>query len=578
MYSRRACDSCRRRKVKCDVTNPCSSCRISQLSCIYSHLARRRGPRVSKRAPESDISQGEQEEEGVAFSRTIIEEATLLCRQPLSRLRRYESGAVRGNSAGSPTVPLVAELSIGYSSNDIHTWLLTSVETVLALGDSAATTTILDVVQNCIDLFFQYMFPNTPIAHEGILRAAASIFLPENHPTLSGIDILPNSHANTSYAKSFTLTTALCAFVTSVMPESLLPNRNLLASPFLQSSKAMLRLYEDYDLEQPDSTSLTIRIWQSGALQNSTGRREGAWHIHSEASLLALRLRLYDETAVRHDSKAESRLLRMNFWLLYSADKAAAALESRLSVLSETLFEDNLTLLENYDDDEPLLDEAKNSVQGDLERRIAAGFHLKTQVWAAGARVIIEIKALLRLQKRLGWVAEKKDAEIMLISQANIYFSTLIHKLPAWLQRPEIIDNDDAAAATYQKTCFWVQKSNIMTVHHCLKLIILQKCIENDMLEVLGLTRQPLSWAMRKVEIVQDFINELQMVPFICYKVQGEAGVERIRHVASILLELVQNVENDTLRDRVRSQLEQILDFLARLDSKASDALSKGQQ
>lgn len=52
--------------------------------------------------------------------------------------------------------------------------------------------------------------------------------------------------------------------------------------------------------------------------------------------------------------------------------------------------------------------------------------------------------------------------------------------------------------------------------------------------------------------------------------------VERIRHVASILLELVQTVENNTLKDRVRSQLEKILDFLARLDSKASDAISKG--
>lgn len=467
----------------------------------------------------------EEEEEGVDFSRTIIEEATLLCRQPLSRLRRYESGAVPDNSTWSPTVSLVTELSIGYSSSDIHTWLLASVETVLALRDSAATTTIVDVVQNCIDLFFQYMFPSTPIAHEGKLRAAASIFLPENHPILSGIDTLPNNHANTSYARSFTLITALCAFVTSVMPESLLPNRNLLAGPFLQSSKAMLRLYEDYDLEQPDSTSLAIRIWQSGALQNSTGRRQGAWHVHSEASLLALRLRLYDETAVRNDSNVESRLLRMNFWLLYSADKAAAALESRLSILREALFEDNLTLLENCDDDEPLLDEAKNSVQGDLERRITAGFHLKTQVWAAGARVITEIKALLRRQKLLGWVEENRDAGILLISQANIHFSTLIHKLPAWLQLPETLDTDDAATATYQKTCFWVQKSNIMTAYHCLKLIILQKCIENDMLEVLGLTGQPLSWAMRKVEIVQDFINELQIVPFICYKVQGEAGV-----------------------------------------------------
>ncbi|KAH8753653.1 hypothetical protein F5882DRAFT_308644, partial [Hyaloscypha sp. PMI_1271] len=71
---------------------------------------------------------------------------------------------------------------------------------------------------------------------------------------------------------------------------------------------------------------------------------------------------LYNETTIRYNSKAESRLLYMNFWLLYLVDKVAAALESCLSILSKTLFKDNLTLLENYNDDEPLLDEAKNSV------------------------------------------------------------------------------------------------------------------------------------------------------------------------------------------------------------------------
>jgi len=418
----------------------------------------------------------------------------------------------------------IGDLSIGYSSSDIHTWLLSSVEYALTLGDSLTTTTMLDLVQNCIDLFFQYMFPSTPIAHEGMLRTAASMISPENHPSLSSVNILSGNHANISYAKSFTLITALCAFVTSVVPESLLLCRNLVTAPFLQSSRAMLRLYEDHDLEQPDSTSLTIRIWQSGALQNSSGRKEGAWHIHSEASLLALRLRLYDETAIRRESSVESKLLRMNFWLLYSADKAAAALESRLSVLNEALFESDLTLLENNHRDEPLLDEAKKSMQVDVERCIAKGFHLKTQVWAAGARVITGLKNLFRFQMRSDWIAENRNSEIMLISQANVDFITLIHKLPAWLQRPET-DNNGAAMTAYQKTCFWVQRSNIMTAYHCLKLIILQKCIENDMLEVLGLSRQPLSWAVRKAEIVQDFINELQIVPFICYKVQGEAGV-----------------------------------------------------
>lgn len=189
------------------------------------------------------------------------------------------------------------------------------------------------------------------------------------------------------------------------------------------------------------------------------------------------------------------------------------------------MFEDDLTLLEDCDDDESSFEEAKRSPQGDLERCITTGFHLKTRIWAAGASVITKTKALARCRKRPGWLPEDNHAGIMLITQAYIQFSTLIHKLPAWLQRPEMIDSEDAASSAYQKTCFWVQRSNNMTAYQCLRLVILQKCVENDILEILGMTGQPLSCAMRKVEIVQDFINELQTVPFVCYRVQGEAGV-----------------------------------------------------
>lgn len=54
--------------------------------------------------------------------------------------------------------------------------------------------------------------------------------------------------------------------------------------------------------------------------------------------------------------------------------------------------------------------------------------------------------------------------------------------------------------------------------------------------------------------------------------------VKRLRYTAGILLELVQNVANETLKDRVKSQFEQILDFLARLDPKTTNALRKYQQ
>jgi hypothetical protein len=63
--------------------------------------------------------------------------------------------------------------------------------------------------------------------------------------------------------------------MSSVMPESLLAYGKLADRLFLKASRDMLKLYEDFDLEYPDSTSLAIRSLQSSALQHNTGRKKG---------------------------------------------------------------------------------------------------------------------------------------------------------------------------------------------------------------------------------------------------------------------------------------------------------------
>jgi hypothetical protein len=421
---------------------------------------------------------------------------------------------------------LVNSLSLGYDANEIHSKLVARVEVVFFGGhtDSTATATF-ELVDNCINLFLQYMFPNTPVAHEPTLRGAASLFHPETCLRGPETNKPRKGQKQIVFAKDFALITALCAFVMSVMPTSLLPTGKKLAVPFLQASRAMFRLYEEHDLEHPDSTSLTIRIWHSSAIQNMTGRAGAAWHYHTEASVLALRLRLYDEQVVSRPSAVESRLLRANFWLLYLSDKSAAALENRASVLGEHLFEDDLTLLEQDGQHEPLLDTKNESAQGALEQRIVVGFHLKARIWTAAGNLISDIKSYTRRQKNLNSDKNRNDADVASMTEANLRFSALTYNLPSWLQNPDSIELADSKVAAYQRTCIWCLKSNIMTTYHCLRLVILQKCIDHDVLEIIGLSTQPLSWAMRKVDIVQDFLYELHIVPFSCYKVQGEAGV-----------------------------------------------------
>jgi hypothetical protein len=439
-------------------------------------------------------------------------------------LQAPEPATLPGQYAISHSM-LIDSLRLGYGADEIHSKLVARVECVVALDDTyPSTTAVFDLVDSCIKLFLQYIFPNTPIAHERTLRTGASLFfsprVPESIEPRDGQDQMP-------YAKAFTLVSALCAFVMSVMPDSLLPMGRDLAGPFYQASRAMFRLYEEHDLEHPDSTSLSIRIWHSSAIQNMTGRAGAAWHYHTEASILALRMRLYDEQAVRRASAVESRLLRANFWLLYQSDKAAVALENRPPVLGEHLFDDDLTLLEQGDQHEPLLDATKQSAQGALEQRIVFGYHLKALIWTAAGNLIAAIKSYSRRRKHLGSDKSHNDVDAAYrgMIEANLRFSALTYNLPPWLQEPESIEAADPGVAAYQRTSIWCLKSNIMTTYHCLRLVILQKCIDHDLLEIMGLSTQPLSWAMRKVDIVQGFLDELNIVPFLCYKVQGEAGV-----------------------------------------------------
>ena len=135
-----------------------------------------------------------------------------------------------------------------------------------------------------------------------------------------------------------------------------------------------------------------------------------------------------------------------------------------------------------------------------------------------------------------------------------------------------------------------------MSVFHCMKIVLLQKCIEHDIPEVVGLNNQPVSWVVQKLEIARDFLREVQIAPFICFKIQGEPAVsnkmlnqfslvysankllpfgqvERVRCVGSILLSIVNNAPTVELERRAQTQFTQLLDVLVRLDSKASDSL-----
>jgi hypothetical protein len=176
--------------------------------------------------------------------------------------------------------------------------------------------------------------------------------------------------------RSLTLLTALCADVAYVVPDSLLPDKHLIAPLFLRASRQTLRVYEDYDIEHPNSSSLSIRMLLSSAIQQATGKQEVAFHILNEAGLMAMQMRLYDESSLAGQEPMEENILRNAFWQLYVCDKTALVMKTRPVTIQEPLFEGELTLKDHSQNSVPLFVHGQEQSDAGLEYQLLERFHV----------------------------------------------------------------------------------------------------------------------------------------------------------------------------------------------------------
>jgi hypothetical protein len=392
---------------------------------------------------------------------------------------------------------------------------------LLALTSSGLPSTpLVEVVTYCIDLFMQYTFPTTPIIHEPTLRIGVSNLF--SRTSQIGLFDADEEQEKVTRMRAFTLIAAVCSSVASTMPESLLPYRYVIAWPFLQASREMLKVYEDYDLEYPDSTSLSIRILHSTSLQSMTGKTGASRHVLGQAALIAQTLHLYSERAIQRYSPVEAQVLRLSFWHLYSSDKAAASLRNRPYILDELLFNEKITLQQCGQAYVPLLDTSNSSYEKDFEEHLLLGFHFVPRLWVSSA-------AILQAMRTLDLSARNKDASRSELGQAYLKLTGIMDELPHWLQASNLMaSHNDDVGTTFSKTSFWVQRCNVMTTFHCVKLVILQQCIDSGLCSVLGLNDSPFSLAMKKVEMANEFLQILDDVPFLYHKVKGEPSVSKI--------------------------------------------------
>jgi hypothetical protein len=326
--------------------------------------------------------------------------------------------------------------------------------------------------------------------------------------------------------RSLTLLTALCAAVTYVLPESLLPNKHLTAPLFLRAARETLRIYEDYDLQHPDSSSLSIRLFLSSAIQIAKGMQGVAFHILSEAGLIAMRMGLYDESSLEGREPIEETLLRNAFWQLYVCDKTAFVMKTRPVTIHESLFTTELTLKTHSQNSVLLFEVGGESSGTGLEGCLLEGFHVIRRLWAMAARVI---QAMESNSKRT-WDAhaDMQACRENIAQLSEAYFEMIT--LTNWTQSPgESSPGVSPDADQHLPRILQRQRTSYLISLHCIKIFVLNTATQCNMTEVMGLSAEPLVLAMRQIELAQDFLNVLETVPFLHLQAEGEHCVSRTR-------------------------------------------------
>ncbi|CAJ0546783.1 Ff.00g014100.m01.CDS01 [Fusarium sp. VM40] len=546
----RACDRCRRRKARCDFADSgerCTSCRESGTQCTFDLPIARRGPKSRTRKPQS-------QSQSLAEASSTAE---LTAPASATSSARWDSNAV--DLGLSP--PLMVR-SVSGDATVQQRWQH------LSRALSFITNDLHQFVTRCFDLFFEYLYPLTPLVHEPSLRDSLSCFtqfpISDSFNGAGILELWPET--------TFTLITAVCAEAAFLLPKDLFPEGQSVADIFLNASRACLNQYLEAELENPNANSITIRYFHSNCL-HAAGKPKYSWHIFGEATRLAQVMQLNLETSLEGLQPVEAELRRRAFWIVYMGDKSAAILNNRPITIHKFSFESGITTAypSGIEDEAPVLSPGNLVTNSEVVRiTCIEGFNANLRLWQNASDLLLELRLIQdRAQQDLGLTslqplitANEKDH----LDALYVRFITCLDDLPPYLQSYTFAALADGSRETTKQ--FLIQCANLQVSIHCLRMVITQK------LENLPYYKSDIGHSdLRKTEIARDMLRVIQEAPFWSLQVNGEPYVEKIRLTGASLLEIIHRNGSSPIAARARSDFAVLLDLLTRLDSKASDAL-----
>ncbi|KAH7309626.1 hypothetical protein B0I35DRAFT_470733 [Stachybotrys elegans] len=597
----RACDRCRRRKAKCDLAegeSRCALCRDANEQCTFNLPLGRRGPKAKRRNSLGELALARPPAENNNSSAGVVTTSPLftepgaptglssLASASESPVSAWESA--RGLAVDHALSPQTVRSSLSDLSGAVHPISAPQRWHQLCAALARRNVSPEGIVNHCFDLFFEYLFPLTPLVHEPSVREGLAFFLgqppPGLDPSLTHPDARPpslsripeawNEYSRASISDAtgafvphwpdatFTLVTAICAEAAFMLPKELFPEGERVADMFLQASRSCLGSYLEADLESPNANSIAIRYFHSNCV-HAAGKPKYSWHIFGEATRLAQVMQLHDDSTLQGLYPVEAELRRRLFWIVYVGDKSAAILNNRPITIHKYSFASGITTSYpvGLDEVSVLRSSPGNSVMSDAPRgNFIDGFNANLRLWQAASDLILEIRlmeasmASSPTPKPHLSVAERERLDSLYIS-----FITCLDNLPPHL---------NGGKETAESNQYIIQCANLQVSLHCLRMVITQK-FEDIAYFSPGIEQGDL----RKTEIARDMIRVMHEAPFWSLRVNGEPYVEKIRLIGASLLEIIHRHGSSPLAARARGDFSVLLDILTRLDSKASDAL-----
>ncbi|KAF6823834.1 C6 transcription factor [Colletotrichum musicola] len=568
----------------------CSNCLVSQASCIYA-LPRKRGPKP-RRWQEHDGREPRRRSISPASSSSSTGANDRSPAQVVPGSHEEDPQArefppsVRTSPLCSGVIAVGSNLLFETPAGQIESAVAIHLRLLSGLATAVPSVSGADIANRCIHLYVRYVFGAFPLCHEATLRASVGrFFIPlldaRDHAESRGPVTLcfaaDSERERIGALRRLTLLTALCASVAYIVPETLMAEKHVVAPLFLRASRETFKIFEDYDLEYPDSCSLGIRHFFSSAIQSATGMYGAASHMLNQAGLVAMKMRLYDESSLEGLDPIEEKLLRNTFWQLYVCDQTALIMKGRPVTIHESLFETEFTLKAQSRCSVPLLIHPECSQGARLEDFLAEGFHIICRLWTMAAHVIHSMETLSKkrtLDDFLG--AENRHEAVARLSHAYFEVITLTVDYSDSAELPEKSSPSIGwEADQHLLDMVQRQRTSCLISLHIIKVQVLHSAVRCGMPDVLGVSSEPLSLVMKQIEAAQDFLYVLESVPFIHLQTEGEHCSEKIRKVGSILLEIAEGATMDVIKTRASQCTMRLVNLLARLDSKASDVLEQ---